>query len=52
MKPRHMGLFEFLVLVAVVHDFSPQYTPLDKNCYWFCNVIMDAVTVIFHLDDT
>jgi hypothetical protein len=51
-RPRDMGFFEFLVLAVVVHDFAPQYSPLEKNCFWFCNVIMDAVVAIFHLDET
>lgn len=49
-KPNNLKLFELLVLAEAVHDFAPTYSRLGKNCYWFSNILMDAVIEIFGLD--
>lgn len=51
-KPNNLKFFELLVLANVVHEFASDYTLLDKNCYWFCNMIFDAIIEIFHLDES
>jgi hypothetical protein len=49
-KPQNLKLFELLVLAQAVHEFAPQYSVADRNCYWFGNIILDAVIEIFGLD--
>lgn len=51
-KPNNLKLFELLVLAQVVHDFSPLYSLLERNCYWYCNIVVDAVVEIFGLDES
>jgi len=51
-KPNNLKLFEFLLVAKVVHDFAPFYSRLDRNCYWFCNIIIDAIIEIFGLDNS
>jgi len=51
-KPNNLKLFEFLLVAKVVHDFAPFYSHLKKNCYWFCNIIIDAIIKIFGLDNS
>lgn len=51
-KPNNLKLFELMVLSEVVHNFAPRYSLLDKNCYWYCNMVIDAIVVIFRLDDS
>ena len=45
-------MFDFVLLAAVVHDFAPMYTRLDKNCYWAANIMMDSCIGIFGLDNS
>jgi hypothetical protein len=51
-KPNNLKLFELLVLVQVVQDFAPRYSLLERNCYWFCNIILDSVIEVFGLDNS
>ena len=52
-KPHNLTLFQLLLLANVVHEISPQYSNVEKNCYWYANVIVDAVISMFgvHNDD-
>ena len=36
-----------------MHEIAPQYSTLEKNCYWFCHTLFDACKVIYgrHLED-
>ena len=49
-KPNNLKLFELIVLAEVIHNFDPLYTFFDRNCYWYCNMLADAVIQIFGLD--
>ena len=49
-KPNNLKLFELVILANVVHDFAPNYSLMGKNCFWFCNMMFDAIIEIFHLD--
>ena len=51
-KPHNLTMFDFAILAAVVHDFAPMYTQLDKNCYWSANIMMDSCIEIFGLDNS
>jgi hypothetical protein len=51
LKPLSMGFFELILLTVVVHDYAPEYSVLDKNCYWFCNITLDAIVKLFELDN-
>jgi hypothetical protein len=51
-KPKDLKLFELMVLAQVVHDFAPSYSRLNRNCYWFSNIMVDAVMNIFGLDSS
>ena len=50
-KPRNLKLFEFIILVHTVHLFAPDYSHTKWNCYWFANMLIDAVIEIFGLED-
>ena len=50
-KPNNLKLFELVILANVVHDFAPNYSLMGKNCFWFCNMMFDAIIEIFHLDE-
>ena len=50
-KPNKLTLFELSVLAEAVHDFASDYSYLERNCYWFCNMVVDAIIEIFHVDD-
>jgi hypothetical protein len=41
--PSNLTLFEMVVIAQAVHDFAPQYTMLERNCYWFCNMVVDVL---------
>jgi hypothetical protein len=45
-KPNNLKLFELMVLAQAVHEFAPHYSQFHRNCYWFGNMIIDAVTEI------
>lgn len=51
-KPNNLTLFELAVLAEAVHDFASDYSYLERNCYWFCNMVVDAIIEIFHVDDS
>jgi hypothetical protein len=51
-KPNNLKFFELVVLAQAVHDFAPHYSHLGRNCYWFCNIMIDAIIEIFGLDDS
>jgi hypothetical protein len=51
-KPKELSLFELVILAETVHRFAPKYSRLEKNCFWFGNIIFDAIIEIFHLDDS
>ena len=46
-EPNSLTFFELMILAQVVHEFAPQYSTLEKNCFWFCNTVFDACKVIF-----
>ena len=46
-RPNSLTFFELMILAQVVHEFAPQYSTLEKNCFWFCNMVFDACRVIF-----
>ena len=50
-KPHNLTLFQLLLLANVVHEISPQYSNVEKNCYWYANVIVNAVISIFGVHD-
>lgn len=51
-KPKNMTLYELMILAQTVHKFAPFYSLLEKNCYWYCNIIFDACLELFHEDDS
>ena len=46
-RPNSLTFFELMILAQVVHEFALQYSTLEKNCFWFCNMVFDACRVIF-----
>lgn len=46
-KPKSLKLFDMIILAQAVHEYAPEYTPLDKNCYWFCSLVYSATMEIF-----
>lgn len=48
--PINMSLFDLVVLAQVVHEFAPEYSTLEHNCYWYCNIIVDACIELFELE--
>jgi hypothetical protein len=46
-KPNSLTFFELIILAQTGHEFAPQYSTLEKNCYWFCNTVFDACKVIY-----
>ena len=50
-KPTNLSLLEFLILAQAVHEFAPEYTFLERNCYWYCNMVFDACIELFPLHD-
>jgi len=51
-KPKGMSLFNLIVLAQVVHNFAPHYSTLNRNCYWYTNMIFDACLEIFQDDES
>jgi len=51
-KPNNLKFFEFLVLTKVMHDFAPIYSRLDRNCFWFGSMVINAIIKIFELDNS
>lgn len=49
--PKNLKLFELVVLANVVHEFAPVYTFIDRNCFWFCNFMLDAVLELWPNED-
>jgi hypothetical protein len=47
LKPNSLTFFELIILAQTVHEFAPQYSTLEKNCYWFCNTVFHACKVIY-----
>jgi hypothetical protein len=39
--------FELIFLAKTVHEFAPQYITLEKNCYWFCTMVLNACKVLY-----
>lgn len=52
LKPKTLTLFELIILAGAVHRFAPEYSTLERNCFWFCNVIFDSVQKVFHDSDS
>ena len=48
----NLKLFELIVLAEVIYNFEPLYTFFDRNYYWYCNILADAVIQIFSLDSS
>jgi hypothetical protein len=42
-----LTFFELILLAQTVHEFAPHYSPLDKNCFWFCSMVFNACMVIY-----
>ena len=51
-KPNNLKMFEFILLASVVHGFAPYYSRLKNNCYWFSNMMIDAIIELFGLDNS
>jgi hypothetical protein len=49
--PIDLTLFNLIILAQVVHDYAPEYTFLDRNCYWFCSMIFDACIELFKIEN-
>ena len=50
-RPKDMKLFELAVLADVVHNFALQYSLLDKNCFWFCSLILNSVKLLWKFEE-
>jgi hypothetical protein len=50
-KPMNLSFFELIVLAKVVHDFAQNYSIFERNCFWFSNMMMDAIIAIFGHED-
>jgi hypothetical protein len=47
LEPNSLTFFELIILAQTVHEFAHQYSTLEKNCYWFCNMVFHACKVIY-----
>jgi hypothetical protein len=52
LKPRDLTFFELLFLAHIVHEREPQYSRLQKNCYWYANTIFETVAHLFGIDSS
>jgi hypothetical protein len=50
-KPFDLSFYELVVLAQVVHELAPHYSTFDKNCFWFGNMILDAIIEISGTDN-
>lgn len=50
-KPKNLMLFELIVIAKAVHDFSPEYTMLGGNCFWFCSMVVDVLMEVVAVDE-
>jgi hypothetical protein len=50
-KPNDLKLFELIVIASAVHDFAPEYTMLERNCFWFCNMVVDVLMEVVNVDE-
>ena len=46
-KPEKLNLLELIVLVCVVHNERPLYSILGDQCYWFANLTLSALQLLF-----
>ena len=51
-KPRGLTFFQLVLLAHVVHMLAPNYMSLKDNCYWYLNMVFDAITGHFGVDLT
>jgi hypothetical protein len=49
-KPTNLTLLDFLILAQATHNFAPEYTLMERNCYWYCNMVFDACLELFRPD--
>jgi hypothetical protein len=47
LRPNSLTFFELIILAQTVHEFALQYLTLEKNCYWFCNMVFHACKVVY-----
>lgn len=40
-------LFEFGILIDVVHKEAPNYDLLKRQCYWFASIICEVITLLY-----
>ena len=50
-EPKGLMLFQLIVIAKAVHDFSPEYTMLGGNCFWFCNMVVDVLMEVVAVDE-
>lgn len=46
-KPDNLNLLALIVLVFVVHQQRPLYSILGDQCYWFANIVLTALRLLF-----
>ena len=45
--PVGLSLFDLIILAQVVHDYAPEHKVIDRNCYWYCSMVLDACIRLF-----
>lgn len=47
LEPVDLYLYELGILADVVHNYAPNYSIVDKQCYWFVKTIFDVVSILY-----